>query len=86
QREILEAAQNYVKLHGILLYSTCTVSKKENEDNVKWFCEKFGFELMDISSYIKDVFEAESVKSIQILPDMMGTDGFFIAKMRRKPK
>ena len=86
QREILEAAQNYVKDDGILLYSTCTVSRKENEDNVKWFCEKFGFELVDISGYINDVFEAEEVRRIQILPDMMGTDGFFIAKMKRKAK
>ena len=37
QREILEQASTYVKPGGTLIYSTCTIGKEENQDNVEWF-------------------------------------------------
>ena len=41
QKELLEAAFDLVKEQGILIYSTCTFSPRENEDIVKWFNSKF---------------------------------------------
>ena len=69
QKNILTVVQNYVKIGGILVYSTCTVSYKENEENVKWFIENFAFEL---------------ISQKRIPPQDFDSDGFFIAKFVRK--
>lgn len=47
QREILSVVQAYVKPGGRFLYSTCTISRMENEDNAAWFLQAFpGFSLV----------------------------------------
>ena len=40
QRQILSVVYDYVKPGGTLLYSTCTIHRKENEDNVEWFLQE----------------------------------------------
>ena len=40
QRNMLETVCQYVKVGGTLLYSTCTMDKMENEDNVTWFLKQ----------------------------------------------
>ena len=84
QRDILSACQSYVKDGGCLVYSTCTISIKENLENVKWFCENFDYEPEDITKYLN--FECETAKDgyIQVLPCDFNTDGFFIARFRKK--
>lgn len=86
QRNILESCYNYVKIGGALVYSTCTVSEKENLENVKWFCDKFNFELENISGFLNENVNIETAKKgyIQILPNMFDTDGFFIARLIRR--
>lgn len=69
QRNILDVVQNYVKPGGILLYSTCTVNKKENEENTAWFLKKYGF-----------ILESEK----QFIPGKDDTDGFYIARLKKK--
>lgn len=50
QREILSSAVNAVKAGGRLIYSTCTFSKEENEDNVRWLLNNYPeFRLGEIS-------------------------------------
>ena len=46
QRNILDVVQEYVREGGFLVYSTCTVNKGENDDNVDYFTSKYGFELI----------------------------------------
>lgn len=41
QREVLSSARKCVKPGGYLLYSTCTFSEEENEENVMWFLREF---------------------------------------------
>jgi 16S rRNA (cytosine967-C5)-methyltransferase len=65
QRSILENAVRYVKQGGRLLFSTCTVNRAENEENVS-FIERKGF-------------KCELQK--QLLPGDNGADGFFYAKL-----
>lgn len=86
QRRILAAAAGYVKTGGILVYSTCTISKKENLDNAKWFSQNFDFEFEDITPCLPEKISCATAKNgyIQILPGDYGTDGFFIAKFKRK--
>ena len=86
QKEILKASAACVKKGGVLLYSTCTISAKENEENVKWFIDNFDFETEDITEYLPDALKCDTAREgyIQILPGSFGTDGFFIAKFVRK--
>ena len=66
QRSLLAAAAGYLKPGGVLVYSSCTITKEENEDNINWFLDNFPF-ILD-GDYIK------------LLPKE-GHDGFFIARM-----
>lgn len=45
QRQIVDCVTSYVKPGGVLMYSTCTLRKKENEDMVRYICEKYPFTL-----------------------------------------
>lgn len=69
QRSIIDNSALYVKRGGKLLYSTCTVNKAENEDNVKYFLEKHS--------------DFNLVLQRQLLPDKDKTDGFFFAVFER---
>lgn len=85
QREILSVVQHYVKPGGVLVYSTCTVSKAENEENMQWFEEHFPFGLESLDAYVPEKVRNEQTKAgwIQILPGQYQSDGFFIARFRR---
>ena len=90
QWEIIKASWDYCKVGGYLIYSTCTVNRAENEDMVKRICEELPFEPVDINDQLpKSIADAETSSSdircsIQLIPGQFGTDGFFIAKLRRK--
>lgn len=85
QKEILQVVKEYVKPGGVLIYSTCTINKQENLDNVEWFIHNFEFELEDFTNQLSLPLQVESVKEgyIQLLPGLYETDGFFIAKLRK---
>lgn len=68
QQEMLDTVWKYVKRGGKLIYSTCTIHKEENEDNVAAFLQKHP--------------QFTFVEQRQIFP-MEGSDGFFVAKMIR---
>ncbi|UBH13997.1 16S rRNA (cytosine(967)-C(5))-methyltransferase RsmB [Macrococcus armenti] len=82
QLEILKNAANAVKPGGVLVYSTCTIEQMENENVVYSFIKQ------------NDEFEIEPIhlpvigekKLLQVLPQDFNSDGFFIAKLRRKCK
>lgn len=86
QRKILEKAQHYVKPGGILVYSTCTIRREENEENARWFLENFPFEAEDISGSAARIPQTDTAADgyLQLLPGIHSTDGFFIAVFRRK--
>ncbi|MBQ4602734.1 MAG: 16S rRNA (cytosine(967)-C(5))-methyltransferase RsmB, partial [Clostridia bacterium] len=69
QYAILQASSAYLKNGGTLVYSTCTLNKKENEDIVnKFLSENEDFKLADMTTYF---------------PKSGKTDGFFIAKLSK---
>ena len=84
QYQILEAGAKAVRPGGVLLYSTCTVLKRENEDVVRRFLaahpeyhtEKPWQDYPALAAYGQDM--------TTLFPAMLGSDGFFIAKLRRK--
>ena len=69
QQDILTASAQYVKPGGVLVYSTCTIARRENEDVINAFLrESDDFELIDM---------------IQLLPMTGRMDGFFVSKLKR---
>lgn len=86
QREILEQASTYVKPGGTLIYSTCTIGKEENQDNVEWFLEHYPYELESLDPYLCEELKSETTRKgyLQLLPGVHQCDGFFIARLKRK--
>jgi len=84
QEAILRAGAAALKPGGTLVYSTCTISPAENEDVVRRFlAERPDFAADDLRSEWP-VWEHPSVPAfLQTLPSRDGTDGFFIARLRR---
>lgn len=82
QGQILQTAGRYVKPAGILLYSTCTVLKRENEQVVEAFLrENPAFSLEPFPVPAGAGLENEGM--LTLYPCVHGTDGFFIARLRR---
>ena len=86
QRKILSTAEAYVKPGGTLVYSTCTINRGENEDNVRWFLSHFPYEAVSLDDCLPKELRSETTKQgyLQLLPGVHQCDGFFIAKFRRK--
>lgn len=89
QRQIVKNAASYVKPGGSLLFSTCTISREENEANREWILKELPFEEEGFESLLPDHFadylKQEAGKGfLKLLPGIAGTDGFYIAKFRKK--
>lgn len=91
QREILKTAVRYVRPGGILIYSTCTIHRAENEEQVR-FIEELGFKqekiLEALPAHAAGIFAEElqddrNSGCLQLLPGVHETDGFFMARLRR---
>jgi 16S rRNA (cytosine967-C5)-methyltransferase len=83
QIKILDEQAEYVKPGGVLMYSTCTLVRRENEGVVEAFLRhrpEFELEPLDLP----DVFPKNTSGMIRLVPGEYDTDGFFIARMRRK--
>ncbi len=81
QYDIVDVASNYVKRNGILVYSTCTLSRAENDEVVDIFLS----EHPEFTPYrFGDNFGSDRNKTrMTITPGNFNSDGFFIAKFKR---
>lgn len=80
QRSILDNVKSYVKVGGTLVYSTCTVTGAENEENIRWFLDNNpNYKLVPIEGPYSD----STTGIVRLMPEHDGPDGFFIAKMKR---
>ena len=83
QLQILKQQASYVKPGGVLLYSTCTLLRRENEAVVRAFLQEnneFSLEPLDLPP----VFPKNTDGMLTLIPGEYDTDGFFIVKLRRK--
>lgn len=82
QLEILENVSQYVKTGGVLLYSTCTILKRENQDIVEQFLKEHREFQLESFSLPQPIGTVES-GFLTLYPHQFGTDGFFMAKLRK---
>ena len=83
QLKILQKQAQYVKPGGVLMYSTCTLVQRENEDVVQTFLahnKEFYLEKLPLPEH----FQENTTGMMALIPGQYDTDGFFIARMRRK--
>ncbi|MBE6679214.1 MAG: 16S rRNA (cytosine(967)-C(5))-methyltransferase RsmB [Ruminococcaceae bacterium] len=77
--DILSASAKYLKSGGRMLYSTCTLTKEENEDNFyRFLSENKGFKFVDFS-----LGEVESTRGCATLLPNGFHDGFFIGLIEK---
>ena len=80
QGEILERAGAFVKGGGSLVYSTCTISKRENSDQALAMAEKSGLVIDDLGARAPQLADPHDSRFLQLMPDRDHTTGFFIAR------
>ena len=83
QLAILKNQARYVKKGGVLLYSTCTLLRRENEDVVAAFLsenDEFYLEPLTLPA----PFLRNESGMLTLVPGEYDTDGFFISRLRRK--
>lgn len=85
QRTILKNAVTYVKKGGTLVYSTCTITKEENDQQVDWILKNLPLQLVSLQGCIDGELLKNSPRegTLQLLPGREKSDGFFLAKFTK---
>ncbi|MDE5972875.1 MAG: hypothetical protein K2G94_09040 [Muribaculaceae bacterium] len=78
QREIIGNLWPMLRPGGYLIYSTCTFSPQENEENVEWICNRFGALRMPLP-----FGQAEGVTDGHFYPHLVRGEGLFMALLRK---
>ena len=85
QAAILDTVCRYVKPGGILVYSTCSVLKSENEEQIRAFLERHPeFTAERLPASIPEKFRQYEGTGLQLLPHRDGVEGFYICRMRKQ--
>ena len=82
QNSILDSAVSALKENGILVYSTCTLLPEENQDVTEEFLARH----IDFQreAFTLPLPVGPSSGHLTLWPQRLGTDGFYICRMRRK--
>jgi 16S rRNA (cytosine967-C5)-methyltransferase len=90
QAQILRRAASALRPGGVLVYSTCTVSRRENEDRITALLEEAGGEEVpplvvdDLGALAPEVASEVDSRFLQVRPDRHRTTGFFICRLKRE--
>lgn len=89
QKKLFESAYKATKRNGIMVYSTCTINKEENEYILDWAVNNFDIKLLEINLNIKEAIKGDNTglnssidRAIKILPSQ-NMEGFFVAKIKK---
>lgn len=89
QKKLLISACKALKKNGVMVYSTCTINKYENEFILDWATKNLPLKIVDINLIIKDYIKGDNEKldraidkAIKILPSK-SMEGFFVAKLKK---
>ena len=83
QEKILDNQARYVRPGGVLLYSTCTVLPRENEQVVNRFLEAHP-DFCREALLLPEPLPRNETGMLTLIPGQYDTDGFFICRLRRK--
>jgi 16S rRNA (cytosine967-C5)-methyltransferase len=89
QEKALANAAKLLAPGGTLVYSTCTISRRENEDRIATLLEAAAagqvpaLELDDLGALAAELASPHDPRTLQLRPDRDRTTGFFIARLRR---
>ncbi|HXF31428.1 MAG TPA: 16S rRNA (cytosine(967)-C(5))-methyltransferase RsmB [Solirubrobacterales bacterium] len=89
QEKALLAAARLLRPGGTLVYSTCTISRRENEDRIAALLEASAaggvpaLELDDLGALAPGLASPHEARALQLRPDRDGTTGFFISRLTR---
>lgn len=81
QKEIVDNCAAYVRPGGVMIYATCTLRARENQDVVTWFLQRhpeFTLEAFDLPHW------GPQEGMMTFWPHIHHTDGFFVARLRKK--
>lgn len=96
QRQLLSSASKVLKSGGILVYSTCSLEPEEDEEVVQWALDNLGLELVPanipnippktsaVTQIGEKQFSQELSTCLRLWPDILPSEGFFVAKFRKK--
>jgi 16S rRNA C967 or C1407 C5-methylase (RsmB/RsmF family)/NOL1/NOP2/fmu family ribosome biogenesis protein len=82
QREILTSVWETLKTDGILVYSTCTYNREENEENVRWICDNLGADLLTINIEGNNDITVTDF-GYRFYPHKTKGEGFFLSVLRK---
>lgn len=89
QKKLFKSAYDALKPGGVMVYSTCTLNKEENEDVLEWAIDNLNLKIIDIKIEINEGISAFTEgrdisigKAIRILPSK-DMEGFFVAKLKK---
>lgn len=82
QGKILKVAEKLLSDTGEIIYSTCTVNRVENGEQLTSFMTEYGFDEVHVSEF--ESYKREDELGITLLPFMKQTDGFYMCKIKRK--
>lgn len=89
QRKLLDACCQYVRPGGVLVYSTCTILPEENGEQIASFLARhpeFSPDEEGLRALLPDFLRGRMDGcAVQLLAHRDGLDGFFIARLKRKP-
>jgi 16S rRNA (cytosine967-C5)-methyltransferase len=89
QAAALRRAARMLRPGGVLVYSTCTISRRESEDQVAALLEEAGsgevpaLELEDLGARAPELASPSMPRCLQLRPDRDRTTGFFLARLKR---
>lgn len=88
QKRILANVWSALKQDGILIYSTCSYSKAEDEDMLNWMNEQFLLEGLRVNldsswGIVETTASKESLKGYRFFPDKVKGEGFYISAVRK---
>ena len=96
QKKLLSSAIEILKVGGEIVYSTCTHAPEENEGVLDFALKEFGKRIKiekislpikcspGIDSWEENKYEKDVAKSCRVYPHIANTEGFFVAKIRRR--
>lgn len=89
QQRILADSFACLKEGGVLVYSTCSYSKEEDEDILDWLMQEFELESLPLQTdpawgIVETISNASKASGYRFFPDQVKGEGLFLACFRKK--